>query len=132
MGLKGPNERESRFSGAFSELGHKRAADRPTPGGGGLAATVQAPSHQDAAAWYHTPMQHAELEALARRHFPAARRVIILPAGDPGGMLFHDATAELQAAGIAATSWQVATGTLYLRRMPERPTHPPALGSRDR
>ena len=74
-------------------------------------------------------MQHAEFEVLARRLFPAARRVIILPAGDPGGMLFHDADAELQAAGIAATSWQAATGTLYLRRMPERPARPPALGS---
>ena len=74
-------------------------------------------------------MQLAELEALARRHFPAAWRVIILPTGDPGGMLFHDAAAELQPAGIAATSWQEATGTLYLRRMPERPVRPPALGS---
>ena len=74
-------------------------------------------------------MQHAELDALARRHFPAAQRVIILDAGDPGGMLFHDAAAELQAAGIAATSWQEATGTLYLRRMPEHPVRPPALGS---
>ncbi|MDQ5850979.1 MAG: hypothetical protein M3380_02690 [Chloroflexota bacterium] len=94
-----------------------------------MAGTVQAPSHQDAAAWYHAPMQHTELEALARRHFPAVQRVIILTAGDPGGMLFHDADAELQAAGIAATSWQEATGTLYLRRMPERPPHPPSLGS---
>ena len=97
-----------------------------------MAGTLQAPSHQDTSAWYHTSMQHAELEALARRHFPAARRVIILPAGGPGGMLFHDAAAELQAAGIAATSWQAATATLYLRRMPERPAPPPALGSRDR
>ena len=93
---------------------------------------VQAPSRRDASPWYHTPRQHAELDALARRHFPAAQRVIILPAGDPGGMLFHDAAAELHAAGIAATSWQAATATLYLRRMPERPARAPALGSRDR
>ncbi|MDQ5850622.1 MAG: hypothetical protein M3380_00865 [Chloroflexota bacterium] len=97
-----------------------------------MAGTLQAPSHQDTSTWYHTPMQHAELEALARRHFPAARQVIILPAGDPGGMLFHDANAELQAAGIAATSWQAATGTLYLRRVPDHPVRPPVLGSRDR
>ena len=97
-----------------------------------MSGVVQPPSHQDPAAWYHTPMQHAELEVLARRHFPAARPVIILPAGDPGGMLFHDAAAELQAAGIAATSWQAATGTLSLRRLPERPTRQPAPGSRDR
>ena len=97
-----------------------------------MAATVQAPSHQGASAWYHTPMQHAELEAVARRHFPAAQRVIILPACDPGGMLFHDAAAELQAVGIAATSWQAATATLYLRQLPERPVRLPALGSRDR
>ena len=122
---------ESRFSCVFPELGHKRGTP-PDLGGGGMAGTLQVPSHQDPAAWYHTPMQHAELDALARRHFPAARPVIILPAGDPGGMLFHDAAAELQAAGIAATSWQAATGTLSLRRMPERPAPPPALSSRDR
>lgn len=35
-----------------------------------------------------------------------------------GGTLFHDADAEWQSAGIAATSWDAATGTLYLRRLP--------------
>ncbi len=63
-------------------------------------------------------MQNAELEVLARQAFPTATRIIILPAGDPGGTLFHDADATWQAAGIAATSWDAATGTLYLRRLP--------------
>ncbi len=116
----------------FFRAGARARGRLPGPSGGAMAGTVQAPSHHAAAAWYHAPMQHTELDALARRHFPAARRIIILPAGDPGGMLFHDAHAELQDAGIAATSWQEATGTLYLRQMSERPARPPTLGSRDR
>ncbi len=63
-------------------------------------------------------MQNTELEALARRAFPAATRIISLDASNPGGTLFHDADAAWQAAGIAATSWDEATGTLYLRRLP--------------
>jgi len=55
---------------------------------------------------------------LERRAFPAAQEIIILPASDPGGVLFHDAAAGLQAAGIAATSWYPDTGLLYLRRLP--------------
>ncbi|MDP9313286.1 MAG: hypothetical protein M3R24_20780 [Chloroflexota bacterium] len=62
-------------------------------------------------------MHDPELEALAHRAFPTATR-IILAAGDPGGTLFHDADADWEAAGIAATSWDEATGTLYLRRLP--------------
>ncbi|MDP9314212.1 MAG: hypothetical protein M3R24_25590 [Chloroflexota bacterium] len=64
------------------------------------------------------------LEALARRAFPATTRIIILAAGDPGGTLFHDADAAWQAAGIAATSWDESTGTLYLRRLPLRTAGP--------
>ncbi len=67
--------------------------------------------------WYDSAMQNAELEVLAHQAFPTATR-IILPAGDPGGTLFHDADAEWQAAGIGATSWVEGTGTLYLRRLP--------------
>ncbi len=63
-------------------------------------------------------MHDTELEALARRAFPKANRIIILDAGNPGGTLFHDADAAFQAAGIAATSWDEATGVLYLRRLP--------------
>ncbi len=63
-------------------------------------------------------MQDIELEALARRAFPEAKRIIILDAGNPGGTLFHDANAAFQAVGIAATSWDEATGVLYLRRLP--------------
>ncbi len=63
-------------------------------------------------------MHDTELEALARQAFPAATQIIILEAGNPGGTLFHDADAKFQAAGIAATSWDEATGTLYLRRLP--------------
>ncbi len=63
-------------------------------------------------------MQDVDLYALARQHFPAATQIIILAAGDPGGMLFHDAHPELQAAGIAATSYDAATGRLVLRRLP--------------
>ncbi|MDP9312578.1 MAG: hypothetical protein M3R24_17105, partial [Chloroflexota bacterium] len=74
--------------------------------------------HDDHWPWYDTFMQNTELEALACRTFPAAMRIIILPAGDPGATLFHDADAMWQAAGIAATSWDEATGTLYLRRLP--------------
>ncbi len=66
-------------------------------------------------------MHDTEIEALARRAFPAATQIIILDAGNPGGTLFHDADAEFQAAGIAATSWDEVTGTLYLRRLPPRP-----------
>ncbi len=61
---------------------------------------------------------NTELEALARRAFPTATRIIILAAVDPGGTLFHDADAEWQAAGVAVTSWDEATGTLYLQRLP--------------
>lgn len=63
-------------------------------------------------------MQDTKIEALARQTFPSATRIIILAASDPGGTLFHDADAEWQSAGIAATSWDAATGTLYLRRLP--------------
>jgi hypothetical protein len=63
-------------------------------------------------------MHDTELETLALKAFPAATQIIILAAGNPGGMLFHDADAVLQAAGIAATSWNPATGVLYLRRLP--------------
>ncbi len=62
-------------------------------------------------------MQDTELEALARRAFPAAKQIIILDAGNPGATLFYDADAKFQAAGIAATSWDEATSTLYLRRL---------------
>ncbi|MDP9311817.1 MAG: hypothetical protein M3R24_13210 [Chloroflexota bacterium] len=61
------------------------------------------------------------LEPLARQAFPAARRSSILAVGDPGATLFHDADAAWQATGIAATSWDEATGTLYLRRLPPAP-----------
>ncbi len=83
-------------------------------------------------------MQNAELEVLARQAFPTATRIIILPAGDPGATLFHDADAAWQAAGIAATSWDAATGTLYLRRLPppralrsepQHPATPPEQGT---
>ncbi|MDP9313749.1 MAG: hypothetical protein M3R24_23200 [Chloroflexota bacterium] len=72
-------------------------------------------------------MQNADLEVLARQAFPSATRIIIMPAGDPGATLFHDADATWLAAGIAATSWDEATGTLYLRRLPPqpRPRHDP-------
>ncbi len=63
-------------------------------------------------------MQDTELEALARLAFPTVTRIIILDAGNPGGTLFHDADAEFQAAGIAATSWDQTTRVLYLRRLP--------------
>ncbi len=68
-------------------------------------------------------MHDTEIEALARTTFPAATQIIILAAGDPGGMLFHDADMVLQADGIAATSWNPTTGVLYLRRLP--PEHVP-------
>ncbi len=68
-------------------------------------------------------MQDSELEALARQAFPIATQIIILSPGNPGGMLFHDADAVLQAAGIAATSWNPQTGVIYLRRLP--PEHMP-------
>ncbi|HEX6293041.1 MAG TPA: hypothetical protein VFZ66_27915 [Herpetosiphonaceae bacterium] len=77
-------------------------------------------------------MQDTELEALARRAFPDATRIIILAAGDPGWTLFQDADADLQTAGIAATSWNPTTGVLYLRRLPPSrgagPTPPPPPG----
>jgi hypothetical protein len=66
-------------------------------------------------------MHDTEIEALARRAFPAATRIIILDAGNPGGTLFHNADAEFQVTGIAATSWNADTGTLYLRRLPPSP-----------
>ncbi len=87
--------------------------------------------HDDHWPWYDTFMQNTELEALARRTFPAAMRIIILPAGDPGATLFHDADAMWQAAGIAATSWDAATGTLYLRRLPPPPGQRPEPGLPD-
>ncbi len=69
--------------------------------------------------WYDINMHDdTVLEVLARRAFPGATRIIILAAGDPGGTLFHDADTVWQAAGIAATSWDEATSTLYLRRLP--------------
>ncbi|MDP9315717.1 MAG: hypothetical protein M3R24_33460 [Chloroflexota bacterium] len=71
-------------------------------------------------------MQDTELEALARRAFPKANRIIILDAGNPGGTLFHDANAEFQAAGIAATSWDQTTRVLYLRRLPPGSAPQPA------
>ncbi|MDP9316944.1 MAG: hypothetical protein M3R24_39825 [Chloroflexota bacterium] len=72
--------------------------------------------------WYHIDMHDdTTLEALARQAFPTATRIIILDAGNPGGTLFHDADAEWQAAGIAATSWDETTCTLYLRRLPPAP-----------
>lgn len=77
--------------------------------------------HDDHWPWYDIALQNIELEAVARRAFPEATRIIILAAGDPGGTLFHDVDAEWQAAGIAATSWDEATGTLYLRRLPPPP-----------
>ncbi len=73
--------------------------------------------------WYDIVMHNSELEVLARQVFPAARQITILSPGNPGGMLFHDADAVLQAAGIAATSWNPETGVLYLRRLP--PEHVP-------
>ncbi len=79
---------------------------------------ARAGPHRDRLPWYDTVMQDTELEALARRAFPAATQIIILDAGNPGATLFHDADGEFQAAGIAATSWDPATGTLYLRRLP--------------
>ncbi|MDP9315711.1 MAG: hypothetical protein M3R24_33430 [Chloroflexota bacterium] len=42
--------------------------------------------------------------------------------------MFHDADAAWQAAGIAATSWDEATGTLYLRRLPRPPRPRPESG----
>ncbi len=68
-------------------------------------------------------MHDTELEVLARRFFPAATQIIILAAGNPGGMLFHDANMVLQAAGIAATSWNPETSVLYLRRLPHDHMH---------
>lgn len=66
-------------------------------------------------------MQNTELEALARRAYPDAARIIILDAGNPGKTLFHDADAVWEAASIAATSWDPTTGLLYLRRLPPPP-----------
>lgn len=63
-------------------------------------------------------MQDTVLEAVAQHHFPTATTIILLAASDSGGMLFRDAIPELQAAGIAATSWDAVTGLLYLRRLP--------------
>ncbi len=70
-------------------------------------------------------MHDADLHALVRQHFPAATQIIMLAAGDPGGMLFHDADPALQAAGIAATSYDAASGHLYLRRLPPPDALPP-------
>jgi hypothetical protein len=74
-------------------------------------------------------MQDTELEALVRRAFPDAARIIILDAGNPGETLFHDADAAWEAAGIAATSWNPTTGILYLRRLPPPPRPQGALSS---
>lgn len=62
-------------------------------------------------------MHDTELEVLVRQAFPGATQIIILAPGNPGGMLFHDADAVLQAARISATSWNPMTGVLYLRRL---------------
>ena len=77
-------------------------------------------------------MHDTNLEALARQAFPAATRIIILDAGNPGGTLFHDADAEFQAAGIAAASWDENRGILYLRRLPPAPAPGPEARSSGR
>ena len=78
-------------------------------------------------------MLNTELETLARRAFPDATQIVLLAASDPGWTLFQDADAALEAAGIAATSWNPTTGVLYLRRLPPDrgagPTPPPAPGA---
>ncbi len=80
--------------------------------------STAAPLPTPTAPWYDTAMHDTELEALARRAFPDATQIIILAASDPGWTLFQDADAALEAAGIAATSWNPTTRVLYLRRLP--------------